>query len=69
MKLPQLSLRDLFWLIALVAMGCGWWVDRSALRAEFKRFQQETAQYLLSLPPTGANYDPTLVLPALESRP
>jgi hypothetical protein len=23
MKLPQLSLRDLFWLVALVAMGCG----------------------------------------------
>jgi hypothetical protein len=28
MKLPQLSLRDLFWLVALVAMGCGWWVER-----------------------------------------
>lgn len=29
MKLPQLSLRDLFWLVALVAMGCGWWVDHA----------------------------------------
>jgi hypothetical protein len=29
MKLPQLSLRELFLLVALVAMGCGWWVDRS----------------------------------------
>ena len=28
MKLPQLHLRDLFWLVALVGMGCGWWVDR-----------------------------------------
>jgi hypothetical protein len=27
-KLPQLTLRDLFWLVALVAMGCGWWVER-----------------------------------------
>ena len=27
MKLPQLSLRELFLLVALVAMGCGWWVD------------------------------------------
>jgi hypothetical protein len=24
MKLPRFSLRDLFWLVALVAMGCGW---------------------------------------------
>jgi hypothetical protein len=28
MKLPQLSMRELFLLVALVAMGCGWWVDR-----------------------------------------
>ena len=28
MKLFQLTLRDLFWLVALVAMGCGWWADR-----------------------------------------
>ena len=27
MKLPQLHLRDLFWLMALVAMGCGWWLE------------------------------------------
>jgi hypothetical protein len=27
----QLSLRDLLWLVALVAMGCGWWMDRGAL--------------------------------------
>jgi hypothetical protein len=28
MKLPKLHIRDLFWLAALAAMGCGWWVDR-----------------------------------------
>lgn len=33
MKLPQLSLRDLFWLVALVAMGCGWWVKHRQLMA------------------------------------
>jgi hypothetical protein len=27
MKLPQLTLRDLFWLVALVAMGLGWWMS------------------------------------------
>jgi hypothetical protein len=35
-KLPQLTLRDLFWLAALVAMGCGWWVERRMLKAELQ---------------------------------
>jgi hypothetical protein len=29
MKLPQLSLRDLFWLVLIVALGLGWWQDHS----------------------------------------
>jgi len=29
MKLPQLSLRELFLLVVIAAMGCGWWVERS----------------------------------------
>ena len=41
MKLPQLSLRDLFWLVALVAMGCGWWVDRWRLTRERDRIEVE----------------------------
>jgi hypothetical protein len=28
MKLPQLSLRELFLLVVIAAMGCAWWVDR-----------------------------------------
>jgi hypothetical protein len=31
MKLPQLSLRELFLLVVIAAMGCGWWVDRQHL--------------------------------------
>lgn len=34
MKLPQLSLRDLFWLVLVAAMGCGWWVDRTRLKTD-----------------------------------
>jgi hypothetical protein len=30
----KLTLRELFLLVALAAMGCGWWVDRSGLRAQ-----------------------------------
>jgi hypothetical protein len=28
MKLPQLTLRDLFWLVLVAAILCGWWVGR-----------------------------------------
>ena len=34
MTLPQLHLRDLFWLVLVVAMGCGWWVERQKLLTE-----------------------------------
>jgi hypothetical protein len=30
-KLPQLSLRELFLLVVIAAMGCGWWVDRQTI--------------------------------------
>jgi hypothetical protein len=45
MKLPQLSLRELFLLVALAAMGCGWWLERSYLIAfgDYpRRIPQET---------------------------
>lgn len=35
MKLPRFSLRELFLLVVIAAMGCGWWVERlGRLRAE-----------------------------------
>ena len=34
MKLPQLSMRELFLLVALVAMGCGWWLRERQHRAD-----------------------------------
>jgi hypothetical protein len=34
MKLPQLSLRELFLLVVIAAMGCGWWLDRRGLVRE-----------------------------------
>ena len=34
MKLPQFTLRDLFWLIALAAMGCAWCLDHRHLSRE-----------------------------------
>ena len=43
MKLPQLSLRDLFWLVLVVALAVGWWVSLQAQinlhRAEIRVIQ------------------------------
>jgi hypothetical protein len=36
MKLPQLYLRDLFWLVLVCALAVGWWVDRSRLAPPFR---------------------------------
>jgi hypothetical protein len=53
MKLPQLSLRELFLLVALAAMGCGWlthhWRTRTAIenqRAQLKELAEEYARAL-----------------------
>jgi hypothetical protein len=34
MKLPRLTLRDLFWLLLVVAMGCAWWVSLRRAHAQ-----------------------------------
>ncbi len=56
--LPRFTLRDLFWLVLICALAVGWWRDSASLRTELERFRLEHAiQYLLSPPPTGADYD------------
>jgi hypothetical protein len=39
----KLTLRELFLLVALVAMGCGWWLDRRQLLTENNRVKEEAA--------------------------
>jgi hypothetical protein len=41
MKLPQLSLRELFLLVVIAAMGCGWWVERTRLIAELAPLRRQ----------------------------
>jgi len=36
MKLPQLTLRDLFWLVLVVGMGLGWWMQHRSLISQLK---------------------------------
>jgi hypothetical protein len=31
MKIPQLSLRDLFWIVLVAALLCGWWLDQARI--------------------------------------
>ena len=62
MKLPQLSLRDLFWLVALVAMGCGWWVEWNKsrqLRSDLEHYKE--AWRLVNLPGNRTFTDPLSV--------
>jgi hypothetical protein len=33
MKLPQFTLRDLFWLVLVAGCLCAWWADRSRIVA------------------------------------
>jgi hypothetical protein len=44
MKLPQLTLRDLFWLVLVIALSLGWWLDRKAIIARMSdEFEKESA--------------------------
>jgi hypothetical protein len=56
MKLPQLSLRELFLLVALVAMGCGWWRDREQIH----RREQEATENEARLSRREANIQKVL---------
>jgi hypothetical protein len=45
MKLPQLSLRELFLLVVIAAMGCGWWVERSVLLRQQRQLIRDNMLY------------------------
>ena len=41
MKLPQLSLRELFLIVVIAAVGCGWWVNRAGLRQQLREANEK----------------------------
>jgi hypothetical protein len=63
-KLPQLSLRDLFWLVLACALGVAWWVEHRQRVAEaeehahdrdmIRSLQQMTQSLMDSLNQQGA---------------
>ena len=46
----KFSIRDLFLLTVIVAMGLGWWLDRSRLAAAKREFETD-ARYLSQFSP------------------
>jgi hypothetical protein len=53
----KFTIRDLFWLVLVVGMGCGWWLERRA------KEQQEAAvrKYILELGAEMARMNDELV--------
>jgi hypothetical protein len=49
MKLPRFSLRELFLLVVIAAMGCGWWVDRSRVAHRLNATEAELEKSRLML--------------------
>jgi hypothetical protein len=46
MKLPQFTLRDLIWLVLVVAMGLGWWLQsRGLMQTNAALFKQNNMLY------------------------
>jgi len=60
----RFSIRDLFWLTLVVAMGLGWWVDRGRW-VGYSMVQERRAKFaedkLLDL--TGVSYHETVTPP------
>ena len=46
MKLPQFTLRDLFWLVLVVALAVGWFVDRTRLVQQINRLDHWIEKWL-----------------------
>ena len=61
MKLTQVHLRDLFWLVLVVAMGCAWWLEQSKL-AEQKRVAQHWRDHAMTLGKALQTEDHTVML-------
>jgi hypothetical protein len=41
----KLSLRDLFWLLLVVGIGLGWWIDQDRIRRERAAFADEREKF------------------------
>ena len=56
MRFPKLHLRDLFWLVLVAAILCGWWSSRSQSLTEIERLRSRVEGLQLQLEAV-ARYD------------
>ena len=56
---PRITIRDLFWLVLVVAMAVGWWLDRSELGKQRDGFAGQSATLEQKLERTKARLDST----------
>jgi hypothetical protein len=47
MKVPKVSVRDLFWLVVVAAMAFAWWIDHRGMRLEVMRKNLENLRLAL----------------------
>lgn len=45
MKLPRFTLRELFLVVVIAAMGCGWWVEHRSWNRTFLRLHWEADKW------------------------
>ena len=52
--MSRVTIRDLFWLTVVVALGVAWWLDRGKLKSQIDRFAggRTWSRDLLELPQT-----------------
>lgn len=53
MKRPTITLRDLFWLILVIGISLGWWLDQDRIRLEYRALE-EVVQRLEALSVSSA---------------
>lgn len=46
-ELPRLTIRELFLLVLIAAIGCGWWVDHIKLATELEALKLEQLTHLI----------------------
>ncbi len=57
MKLPQFHLRDLFWLVLVIAIMCAWWLDHGRLAAEASKVMRAIIRSSFCLDQVGDEYE------------
>ena len=56
MKLPRFTLRDLFWLVLVAAMGCAWCLDHWSLKSDNTKLIRAIGKAAFGIVPIDGEY-------------